>query len=273
MLDRFRVLNHWIGGQRNNVSFLELISVLFSSSSTRKAKKLIKKQEKIKDYYVFYFEDFTGITSPLYWPRNANLYNLYVVIRELCYESDWHYYEKYNTDVLASDTVLDCGAAEGLFSLSVANRCKKVYAIEPLNSFIKSLKLSFSNYKNIELLPVGLSDQSGCAYMDDKDTWSRVSEGGEYNIKISTIDDLFYKKGIEVNFIKADVEGFDFKIIKGARATISKNKPKIAITTYHEVDHANLISKYLKDIDSNYKISITGIKPENGAPIMLHAYI
>jgi FkbM family methyltransferase len=273
MFDWFRLLNHWVSGQRNGVSFSELLSVLLSLSSRYKAKKLIKERKKTKDYYVFYFKEFTGITTPLYWPIQASLYNLYVVIRELCYRNDWHYYEKFNTIVSTSDVVLDCGAAEGLFGLSVANRCKKVYVIEPLNSFIDSLKLSFSNYSNVEILPFGLSDKKEFAYISDKDTWSKISEHGEYTVELKTIDDLFYRKGLEVNFIKADLEGFDFKMIQGAKETISNNKPKIAITTYHSIEHATLISEYLKQINSNYKIHLTGIKPENGAPIMLHAYI
>ena len=95
----------------------------------------------------------------------------------------------------------------------------------------------------------------------------KVLHSGEHYNK------LFFEKNIPVNYIKADLEGSEPEMIQGAVKTISKYKPRIAITTYHKKNDADDIYKILKSIDSKYNIEIIGIKPENGCSIMMHAWI
>jgi hypothetical protein len=93
----------------------------------------------------------------------------------------------------------------------------------------------------------------------------------EKTIKVTTIDKLFYEKQIPITYIKADLEGYELKMLEGARNTITTYHPKIAITTYHEVGHAKWITDYLREINPNYRIKIKGLEQTWGAPIMLHA--
>ncbi|MEW6006225.1 MAG: hypothetical protein AB1695_13015 [Stygiobacter sp.] len=54
---------------------------------------------------------------------------------------------------------------------------------------------------------------------------------------------------------------------------INKYLPKIAVTTYHNVNHAKLIKELLLQINPNYKVITKGIYQESGSPIMLHAWV
>jgi hypothetical protein len=84
---------------------------------------------------------------------------------------------------------------------------------------------------------------------------------------------LFFDAGKELTYIKADVEGHEIELLEGGIKTISKWKPKIAIATYHCSEHAAWITSYLKRIDSGYRVFTKGIRPENGNPTMLHAWL
>lgn len=65
----------------------------------------------------------------------------------------------------------------------------------------------------------------------------------------------------------------DFLALKGAKNLIRTNKPKIAITTYHNIKHESQIKNFLKKIVPEYNIISKGIFQETGSAVMLHAWI
>jgi len=66
-----------------------------------------------------------------------------------------------NNPINIGDVVLDCGAAEGAFALLIAQKCQKVYAIEPHPLFIPAMKKTFHGINNIEILPIGVGEVKG----------------------------------------------------------------------------------------------------------------
>ena len=93
----------------------DLLSELLQPTCTILAKSHIS---KIMDEGAFKCIYLRSIRYPLYWPKEISLFNLYMVISESLYENNWHYYEVPETQVKLGDVVLDCGAAEWLFSLA-----------------------------------------------------------------------------------------------------------------------------------------------------------
>lgn len=273
MNKRLQIMLNWAAGKRNNVSFLEIVRYLTKPSHFKAGKSKIREILENGDYLVVYFE---GIAQPLYWPKEYGGRCLHGVAGELLNNDHWHFYEINETKVSEGDVVLDCGASEGLFSLSVAGRCKKVYAIEPLPCFIRCMGKTFSNFDNVEILPFALSNEPGEASIVDHGLTSVLeisSDKTMTKVQLNTIDNLFYLKGIPVNYIKADLEGFEIKMLEGARKSIAAHKPKIAITTYHDPRHANLITEFLKDVTNEYKFKAKGIEQRSGSPIMIHAWV
>lgn len=267
---RLKVLKYWLEGQKNNVSFSELVGFFFGFPYSYKAKAIIDKTDYINDYIILHLK---GYDTPLYYPKGMSLKSLRQVIVESFYKDNWHYYQIEETMVGPDDIVVDCGAAEGLFSLIAASVCKKVYAIEPLPKFIEALKLTFSNFDNVEIIPCAVSSKAGEAFISETDISSSLTKyKNGYQIRVETMDSLFFQKDIQVSYIKADLEGYDFEAIKGAKNIISKYCPKIAITTYHNTQHSKLISDFIMDINPHYKIKTKGIFQETGSPVMLHAW-
>lgn len=216
------------------------------------------------------------ISTPLYWPRSLPLFDLYKVVTECFYESDWHFYEIPETRVGAGDTVLDCGAAEGIFSLRVCERAKSVILFEPLPLFNESLRKTFATRSNVIVESCALGEAEEQAYLQGGSLYGSVTtRPGGVPIQVKTIDKWATESGQSVQYIKGDLEGFELKVLKGAAETIGRDKPKIALTVYHVGNDWQEILAYLRKLAPNYRYKLKGVS-YNGRyprPTMLHCWI
>ena len=191
-----------------------------------------------------------------------------------------HYYEKKGTIIEQGDIVADCGAAEGAFALSVHKRCRKVFAIEPNRHFVDCMRKTFEEDTNIEIVQAGLSDKKETAQLMDDGCASRICEGkADYDVELTTLDDLFYYRDKRLDYLKADLEGYEIKMLNGAKKTIKEFEPRISITTYHVPSHSIEIRDLLLEINPDYRIYTIGMRWNkiSGSiycwPAMLHAWI
>lgn len=138
-----------------------------------------------------------------------------------------HRYLTEQFNVTSNDVIVDVGAAEGNFSLSVIARAKHVYLFEPEQHWVKALKATFAPWKE----KVTIVEK----FVSDKTTEKSI-----------TLDD-FFNEYQEVNFIKADVEGSEVSLIRGAEKLINRQKKlKMAVCTYHQQDDAALLESLLR---------------------------
>ena len=271
LVRRRDILLHWLGGRRNGESFWRMLAECASLPASFKAWLRIRKIEKDRGFLVVRFH---GLGDPLHFPAEMDAGVLYQVIAELMYRRSWHYYEIPQTRVLPDDVVADCGAGEGLFSLLVARRCRKVYAVEPLGAFVAAMRRTFADLSNVEVVPYALGQREGEAIVSEASIASELGVAGPgRRVRVSTLDAIFARRGAELSYLKADLEGLEMELLRGGRETIRRFGPKIAITTYHRKDHAESIAGFLKEIDGRYRIRVKGIHHPTGAPVMLHAWV
>ncbi|MDX1939465.1 MAG: FkbM family methyltransferase [Saprospiraceae bacterium] len=133
-------------------------------------------------------------------------------------EQDKESPHRYLTDefqVVDGDTIVDIGAAEGNFSLSVVEKAKAIYLFETDEEWIEALEATFAPWKDkVQIINRFVSDVN-----DDK------------NI---TLDNFFADKDA-FDFIKIDVDGAERPLLKGFDELLSSNMPlKIALCTYHQ---------------------------------------
>ncbi len=269
---RLNVIYYYLFNDKNNVPLWDIIKLFFGTSYNYKANKIIKFTEKEDKWIKFYFKGFDN--QSLFFPKDFSRKSLEQVVVETFYKDNWHYYELEQTRVKENDIVVDCGAAEGLFSFIIKDRCKYVYIIEPLKKFIECLLLTFKNVENIKIIDKALSDHQYRSFINDNGISSSISDSKkDIEVNVTTLDHLFLDEGIPISYIKMDLEGFDFLALQGGAKLIEKYMPKIAVTTYHNINHFNQIKKLLLDINPNYKILSKGIYGATGSPIMLHAWI
>jgi FkbM family methyltransferase len=268
---RLGVLRRWAAGHRNEVSARELARFLCSPGCERKAQRRIRETRPAGDFLEVWLD---GAVTPLYWPARLDPYGLHMVVAETMDPVDWHFYEVPETRVRPGDTVVDCGAAEGLFSLVASRVAGRVYAIEPSPTWIAALRQTFRDAPAVSVLECALGSERGMAQLSAGVLDSRLTDGGAGEpVTVETVDALFHDRGLRVDYLKADLEGHELEMLRGARETIRSCRPRVAITTYHMRDHALAIADLLREIVPTYRIRVKGIEPTWGAPMMLHAHV
>jgi len=74
-------------------------------------------------------------------------------------------------------------------------------------------------------------------------------------IEVTTIDEFVNEYNINrVDFIKADIEGYERYMLAGAKETLKRFAPKLAICTYHLQDDPDVLSKIILEANPNYII-------------------
>ena len=169
---------------------------------------------------------------------------------------------EFDVRVKSGDIVIDAGAWAGDFSAYCAYKNAKVYAFEPSSHAYKLLEAT-SILNEGKIIPVnkGLGDEQKELYLTtDKGSANLVIEDHINNqqlekITITTLDKFVEENSIErVDFLKADIEGYEREFLKGGKSTIQKFLPKIAICTYHLPDDPEVLEAIIKDCNPNYQI-------------------
>ena len=235
------------------------------------AKTFIRSIETVDDYNKVTFHN---LERPLYWPKKFSASGVYQVTAETFDTNDWHYYQYEKTKIEKGDVLLDIGTAEGLLPLVVVDRCAHIYMIEPSQYFYTSLIKTFENYQEkttIFNVAVGVKKDKVFFNEDSLDGQISSDSGSNRSIDVETIDNLIGEKNI--TYLKADIEGFEYEMLQGARETITRNRPKIAITTYHKQNDPTEIISLIKSFVPEYNYFVKGIHGEEPKPVMIHFWI
>jgi FkbM family methyltransferase len=170
--------------------------------------------------------------------------------------------------VQPGDIVLDCGANIGVYTREALTAgAKLVVAIEPSPNNIKCLQKNFKAeiergrvivyekgvWNREEVLKFSVSDVSAEDSFVTAVPWTTKT----INIPVTTIDKIVNELKLDhVNFIKMDIEGSEQNALTGAKETISKHKPRMAVATEHTEDHLQNSQKVVtivRGIYSNYQ--------------------
>lgn len=177
-------------------------------------------------------------------------------------------YEEGNILIKAAenDVVIDAGACWGdtaLFFSHSVGASGKVFSFEFVPSnieiFMKNMALNPSLSRQIELVERPIWDKSNLdVFFTNRGPGSFVSmtEFKDYYGKTKTlsIDDLVSEKNLgTVDFIKMDIEGAEPFALEGARETLIKYKPKLAISIYHDLEHFSSILKFIQSLNLGYR--------------------
>lgn len=213
-----------------------------------------------------------GIADPLFWPKEIDLWELHKSCTDCLYPGHWHHYEEPETTVEPGENVVDCGAAEGVFALSVARRAGKLAIFEPWSGFRESLRATFGD--RAALREQALGSGSHQAHLSGGSLYGVVNETDGDPIDVTSLD-LFRDQFGPVNYIKADVEGAEHDLLEGARDTLLADKPKIAMTCYHIGNDWQYMLKLARSVVPAYRYRVKGLSYNGGKarPVMLHLWV
>jgi FkbM family methyltransferase len=128
----------------------------------------------------------------------------------------------------------DIGAYLGTYTDLLARRFDKVYAFEPDPRLHRLLKVAVAHCPNVEIVPLAVADRSGDCTMllSDYEEANTLVEamlpGPDWDLierrptPCTSIDDFCVSRGLQVDFIKMDIEGAEDFAWQGAVQTLAR---------------------------------------------------
>ena len=173
--------------------------------------------------------------------------------------------DKVNVTVKAGDIVIDAGSWAGDFAAYASVKGGTVYAFEPTETTFEILKKTAELNGNIIPVKKGLSNENTSAHffinMAGNSGANRINaSSGNFteaasSIDTITIDDFVRENHLpRVDFIKADIEGFERHMLAGAQETLARFAPKLALCTYHLPDDPEVMASLILKANPKYNI-------------------
>ena len=183
-------------------------------------------------------------------------------------------YDNLNCQVKENDVVFDIGANLGLFSYySILKGASKVYSFEPGESQSNAIKDNFESIGNLVVEQKAVSDETGILRFNKHKTKSILSgvftdsDSDEYDIvecrSVNLVDYCKENKIDNINFLKMDCEGYEYKIFESLTDEFIRKIDKITME-YHLNNDGRV--KYLIDrLESNgFNVEVSDINAEVG---------
>ena len=171
--------------------------------------------------------------------------------------------DKVNVTVEPDDIVIDAGSWIGDFAAYASVMGATTYAFEPVDSTFAILEKTAE--LNGRIIPVkkGLSNENVSRKIFVNDA---MSSGNSFianadhadeslTVETTTIDDFVRENHLpRVDFIKADIEGFERHMLAGAQDTLARFAPKLALCTYHLPDDPQVMADLILKANPKYNI-------------------
>jgi len=168
--------------------------------------------------------------------------------------SDRNLIKYLQTKIHEGNVVLDIGANIGFYSLLLSKQVGKkgqVLAFEPDEINFSRLKANVVHKKNIHISKYAISDSTSeidfyiSAKLNvDHQTFDIGENRKVVKVQAVTIDDFLEKKypDLPIDFIKIDIQGFDYFALLGMKRTILKSKKLAIVGEYwpYALQKANL---------------------------------
>lgn len=165
---------------------------------------------------------------------------------------------------------VDCGAyvgdtVEQFLNLKLG-QMQKIIAFEPserqfhaMEARVERLKREWALYDDqVELVCAGVGEGSYHTTLlkdHEKNTvtlgTALSGESAHGDIPVITLDNYFAEQPI--TFLKADIEGYEWKMLRGAERVIKRDRPKLAISSYHTPQDVYRLVLRLKSMVKEYR--------------------
>lgn len=253
------VLSHYFGGRTGNCTLQESFEgEALSRLQAQNVSDLHDAIQKVRTQ-----GRFTLWSTPMgsYWTPSSGA--------ALVYDLAEQRRNIYGTHVHTGDIVLDAGANVGVFTRkALLYGASKVIAIEPGPENVEALRMTFATeiaQGKVVIYPKGIWDRDDVLKLSvdpidsAQDSFVRPIENAQFlSVPLTTVDKLVAELGLpRVDFIKMDIEGAEQKAVIGARNTIAKFRPRMALCIYHVKGDETMVAKLVHDAAPDYKVRQT----------------
>lgn len=149
--------------------------------------------------------------------------------------------------VNSGDVVADVGANFGSASCVLAHRVGhggKVHCFEPGPPFLQKLKHTIEQNQSyapvFHIHPIGLSERSGrLKWKEDPEEPGHAQLTGRSGteVEVTTLDDVALgSKWDRLAFVKIEVEGMEYEVLKGSQKTLRQHRPVVLFESLMEFE-------------------------------------
>lgn len=178
------------------------------------------------------------------------------VIKETCLDRD---YEKV-APLQDGWTIIDIGAGLGDFTAYAAQRCPhgRVFAYEPFPESFALLQqnVSLNTLSNVEARPRAIADRPGPLALNigiGEAVQHSTTQSGVNTIEVQaiTLQQVFSEHGlVRCDFLKMDIEGGEYAILRGVEAGVLKRVQRIVLE-YHDNTPAGKHDELVRLLQAN----------------------
>ena len=123
--------------------------------------------------------------------------------------------------------IADVGAHVGLWSRPMMHRAntKYIWAFEPNSSVRECYVLNMGGFENYSIYPVALGHKNMKGFLNvetDNSGNTNIHPTKNGDTEIRTLDSFNFE---HIDYIKVDVEGFEYNFLKGAVDTLNRCRP------------------------------------------------
>lgn len=143
------------------------------------------------------------------------------------------------------DVAVDVGANIGSWTAALADRFKRVVAVEPNPQALPMLRRVAESHLNVEVVEAAAGAECGSVLLnlfveaghasvfDDTtlETLPRGAATGAVEVRVVSLDS-FGLASEPVEFVKIDVEGAERRVVEGASGLLSARRPALLIETH-----------------------------------------
>ena len=148
------------------------------------------------------------------------------------------------------EVLVDCGAYDGDTLLSFNNvthsKYDRIYAFEPEPENYSKLQEISKQLHDVILINKGAWKEKDTLHFEPYGAGSNITEKGSLTVDVISIDEVV--KDDRVTMIKMDIEGSELCALQGAKNTIRRWLPKLAICVYHKKEDMITIPQYIQSI-------------------------
>lgn len=161
------------------------------------------------------------------------------------------------------EVFVDAGAFDGQTESEIlkwgGSNIKRIYAFEADPANFEQCKTYYEEHgltEKVTFIGKGLWKEHAIMRIGNgqRSAGSQISSEGKNEIEVTTLDDEIGDENI--TFIKMDIEGAELNALKGAKRTIVKYKPRLAICIYHKPEDIYEIPEYILSIVPEYRFWI-----------------
>lgn len=152
------------------------------------------------------------------------------------YREPEQYFEPFLALRPQGEVFYDVGCFDGFTSREFIRHCPQyaaVHAFEPEKDNQDKCAQNFAGLKHVHLHGYGLSDRAARLNMASAGSGSALCEDGGLSIQVQKLDDVA-TDWAPPTFLKMDIEGAELMALEGARQTITRHRPTLAIAVYHQ---------------------------------------